>query len=241
MIAGPDVTIITMRRAIAYTIAALGAAAEIDFDLDEDKKKALAAEKTPLEPFVAALREAERAIEDYDLSDGLALQARVVLGDGVLDRGVRVGNGKTKIALKSKGGLDATHVFGTQVSELTDAPLKIEPAKVIAAMGRMADLAEFPERAAIVADLEKRAHQQEALLGARDKGHLAENKLLSTARKRVIDASDALAKTKAALDGLFPRQRLYVATFFLDTSHGHTRRTSAPSETHGGAGVSAPK
>ena len=38
MLAGPSVTILTMRRALAATLAALGAAAKIDLDrTDEDR------------------------------------------------------------------------------------------------------------------------------------------------------------------------------------------------------------
>jgi hypothetical protein len=228
MLAGPDVSLWTMRRAIAYTIAALAAAGEIDVDRADDDREFFASEKEKLAAFPAVLQSAETALEAFDLGTGMQCQVRVELGDAVLDRGVRSGNARTKLELQGKSGLGADHVFGSNVSELTNARLKLEPGLVLAAIGRMKDLPAFGAREAIEKDLAARANKQESLLGDRDGAALERNALESAAVKLVADASIALTRTKSALDNRFPRQRDYVASFFLDVSRRRRKDASAP-------------
>ena len=171
MLAGPDSPIFTMRRAIARTLGALTAAAKIDMDRTDADRAFFAAEKEKLVPVAAKLSAAHIAIIDYDLGPREEHRASVALGDEVLDRGVRDGNTRTKLGVKGKNGLDATHVFGQRVNDLTDEPLRVEPKKVTEAAGRLDELPEFKERDAIKADLIKRADQQEDLLArARQRG-----------------------------------------------------------------------
>ncbi|MBI4614855.1 MAG: hypothetical protein HY720_14685 [Planctomycetes bacterium] len=216
MLAGPDSTLDTMKKAVWFTIHAFDSVAEIDIDRTPEDKKFFLEEKAKLEPFAPKLKTAAGAIEDHELGPGMRQQARVELGDAVQDRGVRDGNAKTKAALRNKPGLPASHVFGRRVSELTEEKLRLEPQKVLQAAGRLEDVPDFPEKPAIKADLVKRATKQESLLAERDKGWTDETQLDSAAVRLRAEAADALARAKAALDGRFPRQRGYVSSFFLD-------------------------
>lgn len=219
MIAGPDSTIATMKRALAYSIHALEAAAELDFYRSDEDRSFFGEQKAALAELLSALIVHGRAIEDHDLAAGSRLQMRVELGDYMLDRGVADGNARMKLALKGKAGLGAAHVFGKNVASLTKEKLALEPQKVLLAVERMKDVPDFAEQAAIAADLTKRASQQQACLDEREAGRNARARLVSSALRLVLDAAHALASLKGALDARFPRQREYVAVFFFKVSH----------------------
>ena len=225
MLAGPTSTLWTMAHAISATIDAFDAAADLDMDRTDDDRAFFASRKALLVPHKSYLIDALRAIEDHDLNVGSRLQARVEMGDRVLDGGVSTGNARTKLALKGKSGLDASHVFGKNVATLTKEKIALEPEKVLLAVKRLDDLPDFTERAAIATDLTKRANQQQVCLDARDSGHGAREQLVSMGIKRVVDAANALAAAKGALDERFPRQRDYVSAFFLDVA---PERVKAP-------------
>ena len=225
MLAGPDSTLETMARALADTIHALDAASELDLDRSAADRKFFATRKKALAPLLAQLITAKRAIEDHDLDEGSRLQTRVEIGDQVLDRGVSDGNARTKLALKGKAGLDATHVFGKNVATLTKEKIALEPTKVLEAVGRFDDVPDFPERKGIAKDLTKRAEQQQACLDERTKGDTARAKLVGAGIKLVVDGAHALAALKGALDERFPRQREYVGAFFMDVG---SRKAAAP-------------
>ena len=87
-------------------------------------------------------------------------------------------------------------------------------------------LPDFPERGAIAADLTRRASQEQSCLDARAEGDIARAKLVSAGIKLVLDAANALAATKGALDEQFPRQREYVAAFFLDVAPARSRSSA---------------
>jgi hypothetical protein len=150
-------------------------------------------------------------------------QTSVELGDEVLDRGVREGNTRTKLGLKGKSGLGAEHAFGSRIDELIDAPHRQEPALVRGAISRVDDLPDYDDKAKVKADLMARVELQEGLLDKRDQGHAQLAKLESDAVKLVVEGAMMLAQAKAALDGRFPRQRAYVARFFLDVSRKRRR------------------
>src|SRR5262249_14653683 len=84
----PSVPTYTMRRALAYTIAALGAAAKVDIDRTKEDRDFFAAEREKIVPLAAQLEKADHALERFDLGPGMEQQACVELGDAVLDRGV---------------------------------------------------------------------------------------------------------------------------------------------------------
>jgi hypothetical protein len=218
MLAAPASTLETMVRAVAFTVHALDAAAELDLDRTAADRKFFASRRKPLSALLTQLVAANRAIEDYDLNDGIRLQTRVEIGDEVLDRGVSDGNARTKLALKNKAGLGADHVFGSNVATLIKEKIAVEPTKVMEAVGRLKDVPDFAERAGIAKDLTKRATQQQACLDERDKGDLARAQLVSAGVKLVVEAAHALAALKGALDERFPRQRDYVGAMFMDVS-----------------------
>lgn len=227
MIAGPTSTLATMADAVTTSMDAFDAASDLDLDRSDEDRLFFAARRALLVPHKTQLVTALRAIEDHDLDIGRRLQVRVVFGDQVLDRGVVDGNARTKISLKGKPGLEAAHVFGKNVATLTREKLAIEPQKVLEAVERMADLPEFAERAAIALDLTKRANRQQGALDERSDGDAARSKLVSTGIRLVLEAANALATTKGALDERFPRQRDYVAAFFLDVTSGRATKAAA--------------
>jgi len=226
MLAGPSSTLATMAQAISTTIYALDAASELDLDRSDGDRMFFAVRKALLTTYRAQLVAARRALEDHDLDIGARLQIRVEIGDQILDRGISDSNTRTKLALKGKAGLDASHVFGKNVASLTKQKLALEPRKVLQAVERLNDLAEFPERAAIAADLTRRAHQEQSCLDARTEGDVVRARLVSAGIKLVLDAANALAATKGALDEQFPRQREYVAAFFLDVAPARSRSSA---------------
>jgi hypothetical protein len=229
MLAGPTSTLATMADAVTTTMDAFDAASDLDLDRSNEDRQFFAARRALLVPHKAQLVAALRALEDHDLDIGRRLQVRVVFGDQVLDRGVVDGNARTKLGLKGKSGLEASHVFGKNVATLTREKLALEPQKVLEAVGRLEDLPDFAERSAIAADLTKRANRQQSCLDERADGDLARAKLVSTGIRLVLEAAQALAATKGALDERFPRQRDYVAAFFLDvTSAARPKAAAAP-------------
>lgn len=228
MLAGPSSTLATMVEAVATTIDAFDAASELDLDRSDEDRAFFAARKNLLVPCKAQLLAALRALEDHDLDSSGRLQVRVVFGDQVLDRGVSGGNARTKLALKGKPGLDASHVFGKNVATLTREKLALEPQKVLEAVDRLSDLPDFAERAAIAADLTKRADQQQNCLDDRSDGDVARGRLVSAGIRLVLEAANVLATTKGALDERFPRQRDYVAAFFLDVVPARAKAAAAP-------------
>ena len=224
MLTGPDTPLSTVILAVADSIHALDAASVLDMDRTGDDRDFFAARKALLAPLLTRLIAAERAIEDHDLAVGSRLQAFVEIGDKVLDRGIGDGNARAKLALKGKAGLGAAHVFGQQVTTLTKEKIALEPQAVLKAMNRMEDVPDFAEKAGIVQDLTARANQQQGCLDEREEGRSARAKLVSTGIKLVVEAAEALATLKGALDQRFPLQKDYVAAFFRDVSPRRTKR-----------------
>lgn len=218
MLAGPTISRRVMCKALARTCNALNAAANVDIDRSVDDHAFFNAEATKLEPVRIALIAKCRAIEDFELGPGDLQQSSVELGDEVLDRGVRQGNTRTKLGLKGKTGLQADHAFGNRIDSLTDAPQRQEPGLVRNALARIDELPDYDDKPKVKADLLTRVELQEGLLDTRDQGYAQLAKLESEAIALVLDGANKLAQAKAALDGRFPRQRAYVARFFLDVS-----------------------
>lgn len=228
MLAGPSSTLATMTEAVATTLNAFEAASALDLDRSDEDRKFFGERRALLVPYKSQLLTARRAIEDHDLDLGGRLQLRVVFGDQVLDRGVSDGNARTKLALKNKPGLEASHVFGKNVATLTREKLALEPQKVLEAVDRLGDLPDFADRAGIAADLTQRAQQQQSCLDERGSGDTTRAKLVSTGIRLVLEAANALSATKGALDERFPRQRDYVAAFFLDVSPVRAKAAAEP-------------
>src|SRR5262245_1989204 len=127
MIAPQTATAETMKRALAYTIAALNAASELDLDRSKEDRAFFAKEHDLLTPHLKEVREKERKLEDDELDHSIRLQARVSVGDAVLDRGVVDGKERMKVELKRSDPDAADEVFGKRITDTTRAPLLTEP------------------------------------------------------------------------------------------------------------------
>lgn len=230
MLAGPDSTVRTMRRALGRSIGALAAAFSADLDRTDEDRAFFQAERAKLETLATQLRGVHLGIDDFDLGPREVQQAQVAIGDEVLDRGVRAGNTRAKLGLKGKAGLGAAHVFGERVDDLTGAPVAKEPAAVLAALERLDDVPDFDGKEAIRTDLTARANQQDGFLKARDASATERTKLQSQATRLVVESALALASLKGALDQRFPRQRLYVSSFFLDVSRKRAKKDEEEEE-----------
>lgn len=236
MLAGPDTPLPTMLIAVNYSFQAFGVAAEIDTDLGKDQQKLFAALEKRADKLVRPLLVAKRAIEDYDLAKGSRLQARVEVGDAVLDRGIANGRKRTGLALDGKPGLGVTHVFGATLSTLTREKIALEPGKVLDAVGRFADVTAFSERASIAKDLTARAKTQQKCLDDRDDGDKERNKLVGKGVVLVSAASLELASMHGDLSSAFPRQKDYVDSFFYDVRPYARPQTPQGGATGGGGG-----
>lgn len=224
MLAKPDSPRPLMRRALSRTIGALTAAIAADIDRSDDDRAFFAAERAKLEPLSAQLRTVDIEIEDHELGPAEVLQAQVEIGDEVLVRGVRAANHRTKLGLQGKPGLGASHVFGEQVDDLAKSAIATKPDSVLDAEARFNDLPDFPDKQAIRQDLTARAEQQGDFLDDRDDGGKELLRLKSEAARLVVESALALASLKGALDQRFPRQRDYVARFFLDVRPKTTKK-----------------
>ncbi|WP_156339015.1 hypothetical protein [Chondromyces crocatus] len=218
-----------MRRALSHSMGALAAAIAADLERTDEDRTFFENEKSKLEPLVAQLRSVHLAIEDHELGPGEVLQGQVEMGDEVLDRGVRVANTRTKLGLRGKSGLDASHAFGTRVDELVKKPLAAEPGAVLDAVQRLNDVPPFDEKEKLQQDLTRRAEQQESFLRARDAGYKLLMQKKSEAARLVVESALSLASLRGAMEHRFPRQRDYVKRFFMDARP----RSPKPGESEG--------
>jgi hypothetical protein len=217
MLANKDVSSFLMRKALQRTIIALENAAELDPERKSDKEF-FAVEQDKLNPLFLDLTVAERAFEDFELGDGLKQQARVLIGDAILDNGVRKGNSLTKTHLKGKSGLGASHAFGDNIADVTEEEIEIEPSVVLTIAERMKDLPDFPGKEEIRADLILRATQQQQNVNARRTGEAEYDKRRSATTVLVTKAATALIQAQGALQNRFPEDKRYVRSFFLDVT-----------------------
>ncbi len=230
MIASPDCSSEIMKRALVHSLACVDAAAELDVDLDETQRQSLAAEKPGLESHLAAVTAAEQALAAHDQTQTFRLQARVTLGDAVLDRGVRTEKARMKLELRTSGVPDgADFVFGSDVGALTGAPLRQEPRQVLEALARYDQVPDYDKKADGRTDLQGRADRQESELTARDAATVARAGLRSALVRAVADASDALWTLDKRLQELFPRRRRYVRSYFYQVRQGRAATPHADS------------
>lgn len=228
MIAPQDATADTMLRAIAYTLAALAAAAELDVDRSDDDRMFLSQEKDTLQPFFDDLYAASQALAKHLLLKGQAHQARVVIGDAVLDRGVRNAKARMKLELKSTSMPDgADHVFPSDISDIVDAERRVEPTLVQQVVARFGQVPDFPNKAALKSDLAGRATRQAQNFVDRDASEVTEAKLDGAVTQAIAKGSDALYRLDKRLLERFAREKVYVRAFFLDVAAGK-RRPKAP-------------
>ncbi len=230
MIATQDSTPDTMKWAIAYTLAALHAAAEIDRDRTDDDRAFFRAECAALEPLGQRVTDSAAAVERHEYSEGVRAQVRVEVGDAVLDRGVRDAKSRMKVELKTSsmpGGED--HVFPVNVRDITDAAKSAEPGLVRQAVARFGQVPEFHGKAAMRDDLAARARTQQDNLDAREASDLDVTTLKAALRLAIRDSADALYRLEKRMLERFPRDTTYVRKFFYDVAAPRTsKKTAAP-------------
>jgi hypothetical protein len=218
MLAPATATSETMRRAVAYTIAALDAATDLDIDRTNEDRAFFANEKANLEPLFQALNNNAQAIDLHSIKEGVRLQARAVLGDAVLDRGVSQAKQQMKLSLQTSKPEAADIVFGASIADLIRAEMRSEPLLVRQALERLEQAPDFPNKSAMKGDLAKRVEQQMTVLTGRDDGEVTRARLDSLLVKSIADCSEALYKLEKRLLERFPRDRAYVKEFFLDVA-----------------------
>ncbi len=218
MITPPDATADAMLKSLTYTLAALDAAADLDLDRNDADRGFFADEKANLEIAYEKLNGAKQALSEHILKESVRLQARVMVGDAVLDRGVRTAKARMKLELRNAKADAADFVFGSNIVDLVDAELRKEPALVLQAVARFEHVPDFPGKDEMARDLTARAEQQEQSLDARDQGEMIRSKLASTQVRAIADASDALYRLEKRLLERFTRERDYVRDFFLDAA-----------------------
>lgn len=101
MIATPSSTAAVMKKALGFTLAMQDAAVDRDVDMSAEKKARLQGEHDALAPLFGKVSDAAKALDDYQLVESTKYQARIVVGDRVLDRGVRDGKSRTRTDLKN--------------------------------------------------------------------------------------------------------------------------------------------
>lgn len=218
MIAPTTATAETMKRALAYSIAALTAASELDLDRSDDDRAYFGRERDALIPFLKDVRAKDRTVEDDELDNGVRLQARVSLGDAVLDRGVVDGKERMKIELKRTDPDAADQTFGKRITDTTRAPILAEPSLVSAIIARLEHAPDFPRKATIRTDLEKRMKQQNTCIQERSAGEAQTVALRSSLTQSIRLSSDALYGLEKRLLERFKRDADYVRKFFFDIS-----------------------
>ncbi len=217
-----------MLRALAHSLGALDAAITLDVDRTDEDRAFLTAEKATLQPIFDEVFTADQALTKHILLKAEALQARVELGDAVLDRGVRAGKTRMKLELRNTRTPDgADEVFPADISEIVDAERRVEPGLVLKVLTRFPAVPDFPGKEALKADLEGRATRQEKNFNDRDAAEVAEASLDSALSQAVARGADALYRLEKRLLERFPREKVYVRAFFLDVAPAR-KRAKAP-------------
>ncbi len=148
-----------------------------------------------------------------------AKQARVQVGDAILDRGVSKGKARMKVELKGSAMENgADHVFGADVSDIIQAERAKEPGLVLQAVAKFPQVPSFAGKAEMAADLTGRATRQQQNFTDRDAAAVTGTALTSAVKLAVVASSDALYKLEKRLLDRFPRQTTYVKAFFYDVA-----------------------
>ena len=226
-----------MLRALSHSLGALEAAAELDVDRTAEDRAFFTAEKATLQTSFDEVFAADLSLTRHLLLTTQRLQARVVLGDAVLDRGVRSAKARMKLELKTSSMAEgADHVFPADISDIVDAERRVEPGLVLQVVGRFPQVPEFPGKAVLETDLRGRATRQSENFTSRDAGEVDEHTRGGTLTQGIVRASDALYRLEKRLLERFPRDKVYVRAFFLDVALTRKKRAEEPLATGGGGG-----
>ncbi|HSN96666.1 MAG TPA: hypothetical protein VLS89_00165 [Candidatus Nanopelagicales bacterium] len=213
-----------MQRALAQSINALDAAIALDVDRSDDDRAFFTAEKATLDALFEEVEVADRAVLRHGYRERQRHQARVEVGDVVLDRGVRDGKKRATLELKKIDADAIDHLFPSDITEIVDAERHVEPALVLERTERFKNVPDFPGKADLKADLEGRAERQKQNFTARDAAALVEDGLDATLERAIARSSDALYKLEKRLLTRFPREKVYVRSFFLDVAPARKKK-----------------
>ena len=202
-----------MLRALAHTSNGLDAAITLDLDRSADDRAFFVAEKATIDALFDKVESADRALISHELRNEQRLQARVEVGDVVLDRGVR--RGKNRVAL-DVSTVAADQAFGEDITEIVDAERHLEPTLVHVVVDRLVQGPDFAAKADMVQDLKKRADQQAQNFTDRTAAGVQGAALETTLENAISEAADALYTLEKRLLERFVRERIYVRAFFLD-------------------------
>ena len=239
MIASRDSTSETILRALSTSLGALDAASELDVDRSDADRSFFLTEKAALQPIFDDVFAADQSLIKHLLLTTQGLQSRVVVGDAVLDRGVRAAKARMKLELKTSSMPDgADHVFPSDISDIVDAERRVEPGLVLQVVARFPQVPDFPGKAALEADLTGRAKRQNDNFTGRDAGEVTEHAIDGRLTQAIVHASDALYRLEKRLLDRFPRDKAYVRAFFLDVAP--VRKKAIPEPAAGGGGTGAP-
>ena len=221
MLANKDATARTMLRALAHTSNALDAAISLDVDRTNEDRTFFQGEKTSVDAAFQKVETADRALVLHELREEQRLQARVEVGDVILDRGVR--RAKKRMTLEANAQA-ADQVFGEDITEIVDAERHMEPTLVAKSVDRLAQAADFAVKAALIADLTTRQTQQAQNFAQRTAADVTGAALDSALETAIGEGADTLYKLEKRLLERFPRERIYVRAFFLDTGRKRTKK-----------------
>jgi hypothetical protein len=221
MIATKDSTGETMRRALAHTSNAIDAAISLDVDRSDEDRAFFQAEKAIVDAAFDKVDAADRAATLHELRESQRYQARVEVGDVVLDRGTR--RGKKRMALEV-GTKAADAVFGEDISEIVDAERHVEPTLVLKCVDRLGQAGDFAGKSALITDLTGRLQQQTKNFQDRTAADITGAGLESALDNAIAEASDGLYKLEKRLLERFPRERVYVRAFFFDVGRKKAKK-----------------
>lgn len=239
MIIPRDATAETTLRALSTSIGCLDAASELDVDRSGEDRSFFLVEKAALQSIFDDVFAADQSLTKHLLLITQGLQARVVIGDAVLDRGVRAAKARMKLELKTSSMPDgADHVFPSDISDIVDAERRVEPGLVLQVAARFPQVPDFPGKAALETDLTGRAMRQNNNFTGRDAGEVAEHAIDGRLTQAIARASNALYTLEKRLLDRFPRDKVYVRAFFLDVAPA--RKKAAVNPAAGIAGTGQP-
>ena len=216
-------------RELATGIGALTAAIDMDIDRTDADRAMFTAERLTLQTHFDKVHTKDYALTQHWLLVKMPKQAAVVVGDQVLDRGVRAGKARMRLELKASGtpgGED--HVFPSDISEITDAERRVEPKLVLGAVAKFDQVPDFNGKAQIKTDLLDRANRQQDAFSQRDAAETTEETLESALTLAITQADEALFVFEKHLEARFPRDSKYVASFFLEKRARKKKNTQEP-------------
>lgn len=218
MIATRSSTEATMLKALAYTSNAFDAAISLDVDRSDDDRAFFTAEKATIDALFDEIESIHRNVMLHLYRVQQKFQARIELGDSVLDRGIRAGKRRMGLELQHIDADAANRAFHTDISEIVDAERHVEPGLALECVDRFKTVPDFPGKAALAADIQGRAERQAQNFVDRNAASRAEADLDATLEHAIGRASDALYRSEKRLLDRFPRDKVYVRSFFYDVT-----------------------